>query len=84
MVRQSWGPSRNHRRSVACITAAHCGRFEELFSDGSGVFSGLESGTIREVAGTEETGPLPKFAAPSNQQPVPLGAPCQPLWFHGE
>jgi hypothetical protein len=84
MVRQSWGPSRNYRRSVACIAATHGGQFEELFSDRSRVFSGLESSTIREVSGTEETEPPPKFAAPSNQQSVPLRLPCRPLWFHGE
>jgi hypothetical protein len=57
MVRQSWGPSRSYRRSVAYITATHGGRFEELFSERSEVFSGLGSTTIREVSGTEETEP---------------------------
>jgi hypothetical protein len=57
MVCQSWGPPRNYRRSVAYITATHGGWFEELFSRRSGVFFGLESTTIREVSGTEETEP---------------------------
>ena len=59
MVRQGWGPSRNYRRSVACITATHGGRFE-LFSEGSGAFCGLKSTTFREVSGTEETDPPPQ------------------------
>ena len=57
--RRSWGRSLNSRKSADFITATHGGQPEESFSEGSAVFSDLESTAIRRDSGPVGSGLFP-------------------------
>ena len=57
--RRSWGRSLNSRKSADFITATHGGQPEDSFSEGSAVFSDLESTTIRRDSGPVGSGLFP-------------------------
>src|SRR5208337_3598590 len=65
-------------RSVACITATHGGRFEELFSEGSGVFSDLESTAVREASGPVGSGLSPSSHRHQTSSPCLFCFPVDP------